>query len=309
MQRATIVSAILLLVAGGVITRSAGTSGRLLAQQTPAPEDPALLRELAERELSPPPLPGAPAGQAQLLPGSLPDDLPLHLPLPEGSRLIGSVVRPAPAGGKTFDVVLDAADAPAGVLDFYRQALGELGWTPAPVQGPPMGGFVPFVSRSQTYCQGASGPALNLNAFAREGQPTDVRINIFTSAPGPCGFSVVAPPLPPGAALLPSLTPPSNVAVQLYGGRGGPGFWSSDAAVADTQVSVTDLHAAYAGQLSAAGWSMIDCGSEGPLAWSRWSVPTEGGWQGFLYVREGASTGQRLLHVEVVSTDLAAPPK
>ena len=59
--------------------------------QTQPAGQTAQLRELAERLLLPPyPSPDGQGRTAHLLPGQLPDTLPLALPVPPGSRLVGS---------------------------------------------------------------------------------------------------------------------------------------------------------------------------------------------------------------------------
>src|SRR5581483_3074849 len=73
------------------------------AQEPPpaAPEsqDAALLAELAQRWRVGPTGAVRAANVRQLLPGQLPDAMPLTVPIPAGSRLVGSVLRGA--GGQT----------------------------------------------------------------------------------------------------------------------------------------------------------------------------------------------------------------
>lgn len=308
MRRAGILLIVVLISGGALALSWRPAPDRIAAGQAQPGDDPALLRELAERELSPPiTAPGGPSMRVRLLPGALPPDLPLALPLPPRSRLIGSVVRPLPPPGtQSVEVVLDAAGAPSDVVAFYRDALGPLGWTPAPVNGPPPGGFLPAASASQTFCASPGQPTINLNTAATADGPTDVRVNVTSGPPGPCGIVPGQPFFPPGADLLPPLLPPAGVAVQASGNRGLGGLWSADGAIADTQLTTGDLHDFYAQQLTADGWTQLDHGADGPLVWSRWTLPNAEGWQGFLYVREGATPAQRLLHVEVVSAQI--PP-
>ncbi len=307
------------------------------------PDDPALLRELAERLLSPPfPGPGGESTRSRLLPGALPTDLPFELPLPPGSRLVGSSVRPSFArgpgisdGGQSITVIMDVSLPVTEVLSFYERALSERGWSAPPFgggRGP--GGFLPSFgfSSSAPYCRGAQGPFLTVNVSSPATGPSDVRVNVESGFGGPCEGPpgpgrFVGPP--PEFDLLPSLTAPAGVQIQpTGGGGGGPGNFSS-AAIADTGMSVTDLEAHYARQLEAVGWRRQTGRTDGPLAWSIWTPPAAAGdneraprttptpppgapsivppavepeRQGFLYALEGPGKDRRLLHVQVASS-------
>jgi hypothetical protein len=126
-----------LLLATIAVTGPGGVSARALAA-TPVADD-ALLRELAERLLSqtagPP---GQPIPTPQLLPGALPDDLPLTLPVPPGGRLLGSVARRADGTLFTADIVYDAPGAATDVVALYERALAPQGWAAAPTGGGPV---------------------------------------------------------------------------------------------------------------------------------------------------------------------------
>lgn len=90
------------------------------------PEDAAALRELAVRLLRAR-FPGDPeaADEMQLLVGEVPAGLPVELPLPPGSRVVGSLVRGNPRG---ISIVLDAEQPAEQVLEFYRERLSGAGW-------------------------------------------------------------------------------------------------------------------------------------------------------------------------------------
>ncbi len=101
-------------------------------------EDPALLRELAERLLDQPVrLPqeaASGAARTRLFAGSMPPDLPVTLPLPPGGRLLGSLARPSVVQGpgvlvlgQYTEVVLDAPGEALAILAFFDDALTEHG--------------------------------------------------------------------------------------------------------------------------------------------------------------------------------------
>jgi hypothetical protein len=295
-----------------LLSATRGGSGR--AQ---GPEPSALLRELAERLLTPS-LPGGQAPRARLYPGTLPPDLPLPLPIPPDSRLVGSAVRPSLAPGpepvprgQAFDIVLDVPGAADTVLAFYQRAMGQLGWATPPARGPGLGGgFLPSTAptRAAAFCAGAEGPWLNVSIAPRADAPNDVRVHVEIGTPGPC--DPAAPSLGPLPILtaLPPLSAPAGVRMLPLGGSAGDTH-AEARAVAQTNVSLADLEAHFAAQLAAAGWTRVAGGADEPLAWSVWRVPAptrapsraaaQAPWQGFLYVLAGPAAGQRTLVVQV----------
>jgi hypothetical protein len=303
-----------------------------LSAQQPPPDDDALLRELVERLLAQagPAPPGVTLPPVRLLPGALPADLPIAPPLPPGARLIGSVVRPTffgsptalgPEVGEGVEIVIDAPQPPAMVLEFYREALAAQGLTAPPtVRGFRPGGFLPSVGITSAafFCGGERVPFVEVVALPRQGQPTDVRVRI-QPFPGPCGasFGPPGPPPSPPSDPVPPLEPPPGVTV-LPGGGGGSPFLRSHGALAQTEMSVAELEAHYARQLTAAGWTRIAGGADGPLAWSVWRVPEEapraiempasGERQGFLFVLEGPGAGRRSLYVQVAAAGQPGGP-
>src|SRR5260221_343468 len=124
-------------------TRGAFLGGTNMDEQTQQKSDSSggedALRELAVRLLSfhySHLLVGQQVQEPQLLVGQLPPDLPVELPLPEGSRLLGSLAVENPM------VAIDTQLAGEDVVTFYRERLTTAGWTVQEQLGPPQGGFV-----------------------------------------------------------------------------------------------------------------------------------------------------------------------
>ncbi len=273
--------------------------------ESPKPEpipvsDPVLLKELAERFIAAPEL--FPAGRpntARLVPGALPPGLPFQVPLPEGARLLGSLVLDNGPSGESWVILLDTPGSAADALDFYQDALMALGWTPPPV-GPGAQGFRPTLPPAgASFCRGPGGPWLRLNAATRAQGTAEVRLNISQN-PGPCSQTPgPSKPIPPGLDRLPVLYGPKGALLDgVSTSSGGPNRWNSDA-TAETDLSPADLEAHFAAQLKAAGWTRLGGLTQGPVAWSLWSLPSDGNWQGLLYVAEGPTRGRRWLHLRV----------
>ncbi|MGH2588566.1 MAG: hypothetical protein ACRDJE_26890, partial [Dehalococcoidia bacterium] len=183
------------------------------------PGGEAALRDLAERLLAPSLLgPGAEPITARLLPGQVPAGLPVDLPMPEGSRLIGSLVRLTGSETSGATVVIEASGTAASILAFYEQVLTAHGWSTAPFAGPgnPPGGLQPtLLPVSRAYCQSTRGPQMSVTVLPRAAGPSDVRMTLDTLFPYACqalqqpSEADLLPPLytPPAVELLPSNPP------------------------------------------------------------------------------------------------------
>jgi hypothetical protein len=214
----------------------------------------------------------------------------------------------------SVDIVIDAPGSTDDVVAFYEQVLGEQGWSVPGTYGQPRpSGFQSTrTTLNRVFCQTQGGGFLSLLVFTMASGTSDVRINVNPSGPGqgygPCSTLATAgsPPEPPGAGVIPVLYAPAGTQILSSGGGARPGPGPSllmSEAVAESSLSVAELEASFADQLTAAGWTRQAGAATGPLAWSVWTVPGDGAYQGFLYVLDVPGGGRRSLHVEVASGD------
>lgn len=265
-------------------------------------EDPALLRELFERLLTSVVGPsGEPLVQARILPGALPEGLPLRLPVPAGARIVGSVALNgdfrAYAGGPRAAArddtlltmtILDIAGPRPEVAGYIDQAITEQGWFKAPqppddhgggFQSAPAPSFGPTV-----YCQSNGDYLVEVTVNGRPNRPADVRFDLMPddSEYSRCRLVDRRPPfMPEREDLIPPLQPPPGVRLSGSSSGRGPEV-SSHEATAETPISAAVIEAFYARQLEAAGWARRDGHSAGALAWSTWDLPGNANQQGFL---------------------------
>jgi hypothetical protein len=273
------------------------------------------LRDLAERLVNAtwPFLPGTDV-RTRLYPAALPPGFSIELPLPPGSRLIGSAVRQqpdSPAGrprGEGIDIVLEALGTAAEIVGWFDSTLTEQGWNAPPERAPLLPGFqqAPLPS-NRVYCQSESGPWIAIVVPDAVGQPLEremreVRIYLDTSGSGPCTPSRGSlPGRPQIADLLPRLTAPTGAVLSPVGGGGNENHWNSEA-LARTSTDAATLEAEIAHQLETAGWLRLDDSAGGDLAWSRWRVPaTDDEFRGFLMVVEGPRRELYWLHLHIIS--------
>lgn len=161
---ASLATGLLALTALGVGTTFSGLPAR--AQQ-------ADVASLARRAI------GGPGGEQSvtLLVGQLASNL-LGLPLPEGTNIVGTVVRDLGNGMTGWEAVLDVPGAPMDAGLFFERVLPSLGWTPPPGTGETLGPGL--------FCQSEAGPWIAVIAVPVSDQASDVRIRIESGNPGPC---------------------------------------------------------------------------------------------------------------------------
>lgn len=209
--------------------------------------------------------------QPELLPGKLPEEMPVDLPIPNGSRIVGSEIRE----DIEITVVMDVTMTPEEALDFYRDALIPQNWTETDITGMERG----FAggSGSTTFCKGARDPSVMVSAYPLE-NGTDLRLEIVTDPnESPCSWDT-SDWLKP----IPKLSPPKEAVISNQNNMGNYGLAVS--AEIKTELNSSALAAHYADQLTAANWTATSSEECGPTSWSTWSYKDEEGieWNGFL---------------------------
>lgn len=174
-----------------------------------ANEDVVALSRLAKRLLAPPdPNREHTSALPLLYPGRLPDGLPVELPMPDGTTLVGGSTQDLGRGRWINEIVLDAEQPAERFRENYRRQLFAAGWCEdEDWMGPGRRGFVPsglpglFVRaahRSPWLKRRLSGrvpglprlspdllrlseggPGLMVTAADRRNAPTDVRLRIL----------------------------------------------------------------------------------------------------------------------------------
>ncbi len=242
---------------------------------------------------------------ARLVPGALPSDIALDVPVPAGVRLVGSVVRSRGGKPASVDVVLDVPGSPSDAQTLYEKEFAARGWTVPQNRGYTPGGFAPAGGPmlSRMYCKGTSAPWISTTFYPVAAGPADLRVHVELTAPTqpnaytPCDTSKLPGGPPPSYnQKLPPLRAPDGVSLRPSGGGGGSDRQESTA-FAKTSKRAAELETAFADQLSAAGWTRSERGAQGSVAWSTWKIPGEGDWTGVLLVRETGSDTRSLLLV------------
>lgn len=249
--------------------------------------DEAQLREFVQRWFVAT-YPGAPAMDTKIYLGSLPEDAPLDLPLPQDARLIASIMDHY----STLEIILDTGMSPEEAKDFYREQLTADGWQVAPEQDRGAG-FVPTGEMGLSLCLGEDEAVLFVGALELPDGLTDVRLNLSMPANGYQCAKIGPEYQDRGTALIPTLSTPPGVEMK------GSGMGSSEEdayveATLKTEMPLGELAAHYHPQLEQAGWQMLDSGSVEGQTWSTWSITDDRGdvWGGSFILLDTPLTPQ-----------------
>jgi hypothetical protein len=242
------------------------------------------LRELAIRLLSPR-YPGSESLQVtDLLPGQLPPNTPIELPLPSDARLIGSVVR-----GQDSTTLFDTDLTSEELLAFYRERLTAIGWTEQEQFPPPQqqSGFVRAMPHQIAYAlffATSQGPLLRLTAMPGPANMIETQLALEMN-PGRHGHGPLRRQLIAEMELLPPLLAPDGSQQRTLGGGGGGGEWRANAELTtDLDFAAATEH--YMRQLEAAGWGESSHGEGDRVRWSVWNFADKDGepWRAYLFV-------------------------
>ncbi len=250
--------------------------------------------------------------EPELLVGKVPDGLPFAPPLPEGSRLLGTLVM-----GGDLTIALECAMAHETVLAWYEERLLAAGWKEMPPRVRPHGGFVQAKTpRSEmprlpvtAFVLGEDGPVLTLGTLAGSGGRTIVHLNVSLA----------------GATLermrhgwmggrgaweaMPELLPPPESQHWPDGAMGGNERVHTHGRL-QTTLDLGTAAARYGEQLEQQGWQRRDEGTTGPVAWSQWSFTGGDGEPGrglLIIVQRADGPGQYWIHLVAELAGKRAP--
>ena len=234
--------------------------------------------ELAIRYLEAPCLGETELQKVQLLPGKLPEQMPVQIPLPRGSEIFGSIL----LGETEIGVMVDSPLAAEEIMAFFSQALASQNWTEMDVSGMERG-FMEW-STGSFFCQESNDTSIAIIAYPRE-NGSDIRLDISTDPEcSPCSFSGSDDWLKP----IPKLVAPRNASLSNQNFMTGCGNQVTISMDVMTELNSSALAAHFADQLIAANWTATSQEESGPAAWSAWEFEDEEGliWDGFLTALE-----------------------
>ncbi|MEB3215860.1 MAG: hypothetical protein VKN72_06330 [Nostocales cyanobacterium 94392] len=253
----------LLIVLAGTFTLTPS-----IAQTTN--EEPGL-RKFIERMLSV-------YGDTKVIVGKLPEKMPVELPIPSNSQILGSTV----SEKGNIQVVLDASGTVEQVTDFYKTQLQNIGWNK------PKNHHIYNYNRGFVKQTSEFGDYITFCHQTNKLLYVGLRINKGKETP-----SVVSVDLNPvnekdentynpcetvnymeDTVALPILTPPSDTEVSR---KGIDHYNNESGVILETKLDSKTLANHYSQQLEKAGWKRIDSGESNSYSWSTWTFKDEKG--------------------------------
>ncbi|HEU5229103.1 MAG TPA: hypothetical protein VFU49_14905 [Ktedonobacteraceae bacterium] len=228
--------------------------------------------------------------EPRLFLGKIPENLPIEIPMPERSRVLGALAR----SEKYIEIVLESDLKPEEIVGFYRTQLSSQGWNePEELQPHQNGGFLhtglgPHMNI--TFCQASGGAGLTLSVVQLSDATANIHLNL--------GLGHEMNPCAQQARnrrhmqrhhrifeMIPPLTPPQGAQQQNGGGNSGPDQVHTTATL-KTNLALDVLAKHYADQLVRGGWTQTDTGASGPLVWYTWRFTNEDQepWSGLFFV-------------------------
>lgn len=221
--------------------------------------------------------PYAAEGEPQLLLRALPPDFPGDIPLPTGSRVIGSLVADKPI------VVLNTGQDDEAVIAFYEKQLAALGWImPEPILPEQHGGFlesgpslVGRIPRQGTALYRNDGPSVQIWAYKTPSGHTRVQLTLTPNGAREWRLRHRDMGRPREMYnMLPPIEPPPNTQQSQSGGTVGSDIIEVEARI-ESLLDLSTLAAHYTTQLEQGGWQRTDGEENGPVAWSTWTFEDE----------------------------------
>lgn len=220
--------------------------------------------------------------------GELPRSLPIDLPMPQGTQIVGSVAG-IPELPNYFRIFLTVPESQQQVESFYRQQLQAAGWKPSNLEMPQVGGFVTssLTDVPTIYCQGTGGLTISLTTQQQVENQTAASLTV--SGEDPSHYSALCSDatgqLPQIEIPLPNLYPPENAQVSGDLGSGSEDAWTSSALI-ESSLNSQQLLTHYLQQLEQAGWQVQGGGDRDRLNWSYLTFTDEKGqrWQALLNI-------------------------
>ncbi|MEM9922204.1 MAG: hypothetical protein AAF915_00360 [Cyanobacteria bacterium P01_D01_bin.50] len=239
-------------------------------------------------------------GKSQLIIGKLPDKLPVEIPQPLESQVLGSIIR----GEYSYEIALDTPQSAAQVKSFYQNQLTDKGWKQQEDMSPKRAFAISAsdIDENLNYCKSEKGPLLTLNLNQSENTPTEVSISLNTNESGSsCRFLIRG--LPFNFAKTPILKPPANTKVIPKPIGGFSSEMSNSMATLETQLNLQQLNQHYMNQMQKAGWEKMPDTKNTQTTLSMWLLKDKDNlkWQGIMSIKpvEGKS-GQYLANLILI---------
>lgn len=228
--------------------------------------------------------------KSNIIIGKLPDNLPVEIPQPDNTQIVGSIKR----GEHAYEIALDTTLTATQVKSFYENQLIDKQWKQQEDISPKRAFATSAnqIEENLSFCKSEKGPLLQLNINQSENTFTEVSISLNTDeSNSSCRYLIGG--LPFSFAKTPILRPPVNTKVTPKQVGGFSSEMSNSMANLESQLNIEQLNQHYLSQMQEAGWTKIADTQNNQAAFSMWSLKDKDNifWQGMMSIKpvEGKS--------------------
>lgn len=229
---------------------------------------------------------------------SLPENIPVEIPVTDQMEVIGSIARAiqkaqSVAQNHNFYTIFMESDLSISeTQEQYTQLLENEGWWAKPMLDADIPGFAPDQNDHKVfaYCTEDSNAFLEVNIFEISEDITTLRLDLDTEPdPGQCmqmNETESFDPVPGIYNLFPELKAPADAIVEDAGGARASFDNAETTSQINSTLSMETLLTHYNNQLKNANWEMISQTYDNETAWSRWTLKDDAGetWRGFFII-------------------------
>lgn len=222
--------------------------------------------------------------------GKIPEKFPVEIPIPDQSRVLGTLAR----SETQVEIVLESELTSEEVFSFYRAHFTARSWRELEdlMQSRHGSGFLHTAfgpHMALLFFQESDAVNMMLNISSTENATTTVRLNLSLdqamNATAQQSLMQHQAAHRSMRANIPPLASPQDA--QQRSGNGGTGFgevYTTGTLTTDLALDVLAAH--YADQLIKAGWTQADAGTSGFLAWHSWHFTDENQepWNGLFFI-------------------------
>jgi hypothetical protein len=203
------------------------------------------------------------------------------IPIPEGARVVGSVVRGPEDDPDGATAYLDVPGSADEIRAKFDALFGARGYKPKPPAGWTAhggGGFQHTMrptrpAHGAMYCAGEEGAFYTLGIGAGDPAPVSLMWNGGQMGWNPCSSRTPGHPMEE-MEQVPSLSAPPGVMMQGGGGGGSPGAWYGQG-IAFTDMPPRALLDHFAKELESGEAALIAREDGESASWGRWKLPTK----------------------------------
>jgi len=220
-------------------------------------------------------------GESLIFVGELPKQLPVEIPIPDRTRVVGAVFN----SNNNVEMVLDVGMPPEEVRLFYVKKMLADGWNHPPSERQ-RGGFTGQATRqTETFCFSTKGPMLHVAVQPIDETTSDLRLYLHLEERDQCDPESELSHIEQSRSVIPSLHAPSGSWRMGGGGSAITKDQHSSSGRLQTEMKLDEILDHYAEQLQRAGWKRLDSVQGRFMASANWSFRDEGGNQwGALFI-------------------------